>query len=110
MTKPPPFFPVGYYILVRIRKKDERTAGGIILTQDTRDQADTRANTGWVEWIGPLAYADKARFPDGPWCRPGDFISWKMYQDQRFKIGDEEYVVLQDDKVLAVIPDPSVIR
>lgn len=106
----PPIFPVGYYVLIRLRKKQERTAGGIILTQDTRDQADTRANTGWVEWLGPLAYKDKARFPEGAWCQKGDFVSWKRYQDQRFDIGGETYVVVADDKVDAVIPDPAVIR
>jgi co-chaperonin GroES (HSP10) len=104
-----PFNPPGYYILVLLKKAAEKTGGGIYIPGAARDVMDTRANTGTVVAVGPDAYRDASRFGE-PWCKVGDFIGWKRYQDQRYKVGGEEYVVIADDKVDAVFPDPGVLE
>lgn len=117
VTKPPakveapdiPFKPPGYYLLIRLFKTPEVTKGGIIRIDDNRDVLDTRCNIGEVLALGPDAYKDATRFPSGPWCRVGQMVGWKRYQDQRYKIRGQEYVVVADDKIDAVDIDPLTI-
>lgn len=103
---PVPFNPPGYYLLVRLHRTPEKTSGGIIRPDDTRDVADTRKNIGTVVAMGPDAYQDKGRF-SAPWCKIGDVVGWKRYQDQRYRVRGVDYVVIADDKVDAVGIDPD---
>jgi co-chaperonin GroES (HSP10) len=55
------------------------------------------------------AYNDKAKFPNGPWCKAGDFILVRTYSGTRFKIYGKEFRLLNDDQVDAVVEDPRGI-
>ena len=71
--------PVGYRILIDPARPVERTEGGIMLAEETvTAQKYTRA-TGRVLRLGPDAYKDAAKFPSGPWCKPGDWVSFSPY-------------------------------
>ena len=61
--------PVGYKLLIAIPSKEEKTEGGILLTEDTRRREEAASITGMILKIGPDAYADTERFPGGPWCK-----------------------------------------
>ena len=63
-------------------------------------------NIGTVVAMGPDAYQDKDRF-SAPWCKIGDVVGWKRYQDQRYRVRGVDYVVIADDKVDAVGIDPD---
>ena len=60
--------------------------------------------------MGDGAYADKDRFPDGAWCKEGDFVMFRMNSGTRFTIGGVEYRLMNDDSVEAVVTDPSGIQ
>jgi co-chaperonin GroES (HSP10) len=57
--------------------------------------------------MGDQAYNDKERFPSGPWCKEGDFVMFRANTGTRFKVGNEEYRLMNDDSIEAVIDDPS---
>ena len=59
--------------------------------------------------VGPDAYKDKERFPDGPWCQEKDWVLFAKYAGSRIKIDGGELRLLNDDEVLAVIDDPEDI-
>ena len=59
--------------------------------------------------IGPDAYKDKARFPEGPWCKEKDWVLFAKYAGSRIKIDGGELRLLNDDEVLAVVEDPEDI-
>jgi len=59
--------------------------------------------------VGPEAYADKTKFPSGPWCKPGDFVLVRTYSGTRFKIFGKEFRLLNDDQIDAVVQDPRGI-
>lgn len=101
--------PCGYKVLVHIRQADEKTAGGIIKIQEQRAREQTSTMVAKVIELGPQAYADKSRFPEGAWCAPGDWIMFRAHSGTRFKVGDQEFRLINDDTIEAVVADPTQI-
>ena len=58
--------------------------------------------------MGNEAYSDKERF-DTPWCKEGDYVMFRANTGTRFKIGDTEFRLMNDDSVEAVVPDPRAV-
>jgi co-chaperonin GroES (HSP10) len=58
---------------------------------------------------GPDAYADTGKFPDGPWCKKGDWVIFARYAGSRLKIDGGDLRLLNDDEILAIIQDPTDI-
>ena len=59
--------------------------------------------------MGADAYSGTDRFPEGPWCKQGDYVMFRMNTGTRFKVNGKEFRLMNDDSVEAVIPDPSGI-
>ena len=52
---------------------------------------------------------DDKRFPNGPWCKVGDFILARPNSGTRLKIHGREFRIINDDSVEAVVEDPRGI-
>jgi len=103
--------PVGYRLLVALPQPEETVAGTSILkTETAKTQDHIMSIIGLVVDMGDGAYADKDRFPDGAWCKEGDFVMFRMNSGTRFTIGGVEYRLMNDDSVEAVVTDPSGIQ
>jgi co-chaperonin GroES (HSP10) len=63
----------------------------------------------FVVKVGPDAYADKTRFPNGPSCKEGDFVIVRPNSGTRLKIHGREFRIINDDSVEAVVQDPRGI-
>lgn len=102
--------PMGYKILVAVPKAEE-TFGGVLVKADTTVRNEEILSLiGYVLDLGPDAYKDKGRFPSGvPFCKPGDYIMMRSYSGTRFKIGDNEFRLINDDSVEALVPNPKAI-
>ena len=85
---------------------DEKTEGGIIKAKQTMQLEELGSIVGFVMSLGPDAYADKKRFPNGPYCKEGDFIIMRSYSGTRIKIHGKEFRLINDDSVEAVVDDP----
>jgi co-chaperonin GroES (HSP10) len=59
--------------------------------------------------VGNLAYADESKFPNGPWCKEGDWIIFGRYAGARIPIDGGEIRLLNDDEVLARVNSPEDI-
>ena len=101
--------PTDWRMLVLPFKMKEKTKGGIIMGQDTLEKQQVAAQCGNVLAMGPDAYGDKQRFPDGPWCKVGDWVMFARYAGSRIKIEGGEVRLLNDDEVLATIKNPEDI-
>jgi len=101
--------PTGWRMLVLPFKMKETTKGGIIMGQDTLEKQQVASQCGNVLAMGPDAYGDKQRFPDGPWCKVGDWVMFARYAGSRIKIEGGEVRLLNDDEVLATIKNPEDI-
>jgi len=101
--------PTGWRMLVLPFKMKEKTKGGIIMGQDTLEKQQVASQCGNVLAMGPDAYGDKQRFPDGPWRKVGDWVMFARYAGSRIKIEGGEVRLLNDDEVLATIKNPEDI-
>ena len=98
--------PQGYKILIALPEPDEKTEGGIIKAKQTMQLEEQGSLVGFVMSLGSDAYADKKRFPNGPYCKEGDFIIKRSYSGTRIKIHGKEFRLINDDSVEAVVDDP----
>jgi chaperonin GroES len=98
--------PVGYKILIAIPEVSEKTEGGVYMPDNLKTVEETASIIGFVLKVGAGAYADQSRFPDGPWCKEGDFVIFRSYSGTRFKIKGQEFRIINDDTVEGVVDDP----
>ena len=98
--------PKGYKLLIGIPEVSEKTEGGIFMPDGMRSAEETASIVGFVMKTGPDAYSDKERFPNGAYCKEGDFVIFRSYSGTRFKIHGKEFRLINDDTVEAVVDDP----
>ncbi len=120
----PPYYPVGFLILVQLRtpKKLIRMAGGktLIVPDETRDREKYQTQTALVRAMGPAAYKNRTTlepWPEGNWCRPGQFVRVPMYGGDRVAVkygtGDDEalFMAMKDGDVIGIVTgDPLAIK
>jgi len=96
----------GYRILCAVPQVDEKYESGIIKADKTKHIEEHSTVVLFVMKMGDMAYADKDRFPTGPWCKEGDFVITRAYSGTRIKIHGREFRIINDDTVEAVVDDP----
>lgn len=99
--------PTGWRIVVLPFTPPKKSKGGIHLAEQVVERQKIATTCGYVVSTGPLAYADKEKYPDGPWCKKGDWIVFGRYAGARITIDGGEIRLLNDDEVLATIKDPE---
>jgi co-chaperonin GroES (HSP10) len=102
--------PMGYRLLVRMPEPDDTYNGLIVKASTTKQHDSVLSMTGEVVAMGESAYKDPDRFPSGPWCSTGDHVIFRANTGTRFKVGDTEYRLMNDDSIEAVVSDPSAIQ
>lgn len=105
--------PMGYRILCAIPEADkefEDSEVGLIKADETMRNEETLTTVLFVVELGPDCYQDKAKFPNGPWCKQGDFILVRPYAGSRLVIHGREFRIINDDTVEAVVDDPRGIK
>ena len=99
--------PTGWRIIVLPFRMDEKTKGGILMGQDTLDKQQVASQCGNVLAMGPQCYKDKERYPDGPWCKKGDWVIFARYAGSRIQIEGGEIRLLNEDEILATVKNPD---
>jgi chaperonin GroES len=98
--------PVGYKLLIAVPEVSEKTDGGVFMPDNLKSAEETASIIGYVIKVGAAAYSDPERFPDGAWCKEGDFVIFRSYSGTRFKVMGKEFRIINDDTVEAVVEDP----
>lgn len=102
--------PVGYQLLIALPNIDSHFGGGnIVKAEETLKNEQILSMVGVVMDMGGDAYADKDRYPRGRWCDVGDYVLFRANTGTRFRVGKQEYRLMNDDSIQAVIADPSKI-
>ena len=103
--------PAGWKILVAMPRAEEKTEGGILKAEQTIKDEEITNICGYVLKMGPDCYADFNRFPTGAWCEVGDWVVFRAYSGTRMKMYGQEFRLINDDTVEAVVEDPTgVVR
>ena len=101
--------PTGWRLLILPHKGKGKTKGGIILSDKTVEETQIATNVGLVLKVGPDAYNDEGRFPNGPWCKEKDWVVFARYAGSRLNIDGGELRILNDDEILGVVDNPESI-
>jgi chaperonin GroES len=91
--------PLGDRVIVKPVAKEEMSKAGILLP-DTVDKE--RPEQGEVIAVGPGKLLDNGQVAPVS-LKIGDKIVFKKYSPDEVKVGDEEYLVISESDVMAVI-------
>lgn len=90
--------PLGDRIVVQREESQETTAGGIILPESAKD----KPSRGTVISVGDgRMLRDGSRGPLQ--VKPGDQVLFTTYGPDEIKVGEDEFLLMREDDVLAVI-------
>jgi chaperonin GroES len=101
--------PSGFKLLIALPELEEKTDSGIYLPEQVREKESLATVVGFVLKMGSLAYKDPNKFPDGAWCKEGDWVLFRAYSGTRIKIHGREFRIINDDTVEGVVEDPRGI-
>ena len=101
--------PTGWRMLILPFRMKEKTDGGILLGNETIDRQQVASQCGNVIAMGDACYVDKERYPNGPWCKVGDWVVFARYAGSRIEIEGGEVRLLNDDEILATVQDQTDI-
>lgn len=101
--------PTGWRILVLPYRGIGKTKGGVLLTDKAVEEQQIASVCALVLEVGPDAYADKDKFPNGPWCKKGEWVIIASYAGSRIKIEEGELRILNDDEILGTVDSPEDI-
>jgi hypothetical protein len=116
--------PAGYYVLVKIyvrkggEKLFEATDGKtgqkveFVSASVTEREDRYQSVVALVMDVGPEAYRGvlangSPRYPDGPWCRPGDWVLLPRYEGFTFDWKGVAMQLIPDDRIMAVVEEPA---
>ena len=102
--------PSGYHILCAIPEIEKEYDSGIAKADQTIHNEEVLTTVLFVVDLGSDCYADKTRFPSGPWCKKGDFVLVRPNSGSRLVIHGREFRMINDDTVEGVVDDPRGIK
>lgn len=83
---------------------------GLVKDSKTMHYEEVLTPVLFVVKLGPDAYQDKSRFPNGSSCKQGDFVIVRPNSGTRLKIHGREFRIISDDAVEATVEDPRGIQ
>jgi co-chaperonin GroES (HSP10) len=102
--------PVTYHLLCVLPKAEEEYGeSGLIKSAQAMHYEELLSPVLFVMKMGPDAFKDEKRFPSGPSCKQGDFVLVRPNTGTRMKIHGQEFRLINDDSVEAVVQDPRGI-
>ena len=90
--------PLSDHVLVKPLSKEEKTKGGIYLP----DTAKEKPQEGEVIAVGPGRMLDNGSRV-APEVKVGDKVIYAKYGGTEVKIGEEEYLIMRESDILAII-------
>lgn len=90
--------PLGERVFVKVSAAEEKTAGGILLP----DNAKEKPQVGEVVQVGPGKRNDDGTRQELE-VKIGDKVLYSKYAGTDIKLGTDEYVLLSEKDILAIV-------
>ncbi|WP_088890073.1 co-chaperone GroES [Leptolyngbya ohadii] len=90
--------PLGDRVFVKVSASEEKTAGGIYLP----DTAKEKPQVGEIAAVGPGRRSEDGSRQE-PEVKVGDKVLYSKYAGTDIKLGNEEYVLLSEKDILAIV-------
>jgi len=101
-----PYLP-GYNILVRPVSVKGVTKGGLLLPDSTKDDMAYLTTVGRVLAVGDLSYKDQDKFPNGAWCKVGDYVCYGNHAGNKLFYQGIKLLMLFDDQIMMKVDNPK---
>ena len=102
--------PSTFHLLCVLPDIEEEYDSGLVKAGQTIHYEEILSPVLFVVKMGPDAYKDLKKFPNGPSCKVGDFVLVRPNTGTRMKIHGTEWRLINDDSVQAVVQDPRGIQ
>lgn len=118
----PQHLPCGNKVLLQVRSPKIKTSGGIWMPDESLEAELWNTQTAKVIALGPLAYMNRDTmepWPEGQWCKVGDYVRIPKYHSDRWIIEYEKgqvkhsalFVIIKDTEVLGkIVGNPLNIK
>jgi len=121
----PPYLPLGKMIVVQLRTPGDfkilPNGQKFYFTDETQAVEKFNVQTGLVRMLGPVAYKNRLTlgdFPEGAWCKPGDFVRVPKYGGDRVAVPTKDdpkreamFLIVNDIDVIGLVNgDPLAIK
>lgn len=115
----PGVVPLGSRVLVQLRRSSNKTKGGIVLVEETKETVKWNNQVARVIDMGPLAYKNREtarEWPEGPWVKKGDFVRVPRWGGDRIEIPVKDaepvtFVIFSDHEIISkVTGDPLTVK
>ena len=90
--------PLGNRVIIEKKEQEQTTKSGIVLT----DSAKEKSNEGVIVAIGHGRLLDNGSRV-APEVSKGDTVVFQQYAGTEVKRGDDTYLILNEDDILAII-------
>ena len=105
--------PRGFKLLIEKPKPKDKTEGGILLPDQAIEAENYLSICAKLIAVGPLAWRNREtgeRWKGGAWAKEGDWVIVPKFTQFKMEIDNKEYRFINDDEIIAVISDPTVIK
>ena len=108
-------WPVGPRLMVQLQTIRDKTQGGIVLVEETRQVNQVTTQIGKIVALVSIAFCNRdtgQRWPEGMWAKIGDLVRVPKYvgtKSEREIPGSKEkasFIIIDDHQIVSVIsPD-----
>ena len=115
--------PYGARVLVQLRAVKERiTSFGLLIPEETKETEKWNTMIGKVLAVGPIAFKKRDTmepWPEGVWCKVGDYVRVPKWGGDRWEIDFEEggvkgkalFTFFNDHEIIGMVTgDPRDIK
>ncbi len=109
-------WPVGPRVLIQLQTIREKTQGGIVLVEETREVNKATTQVGKVIAMGHIAFRNREtgqKWPEGSWADIGSIVRCPKYIGTRFEReipGTKDkatFIIIDDHQIVSVISPDS---
>ena len=102
--------PIYWRVMVKTQEAQQMTKGGIALPTQAQDAEDVLNYIGKVMSMGALATKHERLQGESDQPKIGDWVMYGRYAGQTIHYKGEKFLVLNDDEILGIVPNPSAIK
>ena len=90
--------PLGDRIVLRVKKEEEKSVGGIVLTTSAKE----KPSTAEVIAVGEGRHTHHGKVI-APGVKVGDIVVFEKFAGTEIKDGSEEFLIVREDDILAIV-------
>ena len=90
--------PLGDRIVLRVKKEEEKSVGGIVLTTSAKE----KPSTAEVIAVGEGRHTHHGKMIE-PGVKVGDIVVFEKFAGTEIKDGSEEFLIVREDDILAIV-------